>query len=160
MAMSGDNASHQIVTQYCVKRGIWPLPIQETTGRHKRVSDTGLYLANGGQGCIYRVSHAGQTSESFEVKLEVRQGCLLSPFLFLLVIDWIMRTTTSGRNNGIQRTLLMQLDDLDFADDLALLSHNHSQMQDKTTHLATTSAGTGLKINLKKTKFMKISTTP
>ncbi|XP_056017404.1 uncharacterized protein LOC130053827 [Ostrea edulis] len=70
-----------------------------------------------------------------------------------------MRTTTSGRNNGIQWTLLTQLDDLDFADDLALLSHNHSQMQDKTTHLETTSAGTGLKINLKKTELMKINTT-
>ncbi|XP_056022193.1 uncharacterized protein LOC130055047 [Ostrea edulis] len=106
-----------------------------------------------------RVAHAGQMSESFEVKTGVRQGCLLSPFLFLLVIDWIMRTTTSGRNNGIQWTLLTQLDDLDFADDLALLSHNHFQMQDKTTHLVTTSAGTGLKINLKKTELMKINTT-
>ncbi|XP_055997824.1 uncharacterized protein LOC130047237 [Ostrea edulis] len=103
--------------------------------------------------------HAGQMSESFEVKTGVRQGCLLSSFLFLLVIDWIMRTTTSDRNNGIQWTLLTQLDDLDFADDLVLLSHNHSQMQDKTSHLVTTSAGTGLKINLKKTELIKINTT-
>ncbi|XP_062607133.1 uncharacterized protein LOC134268912 [Saccostrea cucullata] len=99
-------------------------------------------------------------SENFDVKTEVRQGCLLSsPFLFLLVIDWIMRTTTSGRNHGIQRTLLTQFDDIDFADDFVLLSHNHSQMQDKTTRLATTSTGTGLKINSKKTKLMKINTT-
>ena len=75
-----------------------------------------------------RIAHAGQLSESFEVKSGVRQGFLLSPFLFLLVIDWIMKTTTTGRNNGIQWTLWTQLDDLDFADGLALLSHNHSQM--------------------------------
>ena len=106
-----------------------------------------------------RTAHAGQLSESFEVKTGVRQGCLLSPFLFLLVIDWIMKTTTTGRNNGIQWTLWTQLDDLDFADDLALLSHNHSQMQDKTTLLETTSAGTGLKINRKKTELMKMNTT-
>ena len=106
-----------------------------------------------------RIAHAGQLSESFEVKTGVRQGCLLSPFLFLLVIDWIMKTTTTGRNNGIQWTLWTQLDDLDFADDLALLSHNHSQMQDKTTRLETTSAGTGLRINRKKTELMKINTT-
>ena len=31
--------------------------------------------------------------------------------------------------------MLTQLDDLDFADDLALLSHSHRQMQDKTTEL-------------------------
>nr|KAG5714489.1 hypothetical protein BaRGS_006935 [Batillaria attramentaria] len=82
-----------------------------------------------------RIAHAGQLSESFEVKTGVRQGCLLSPFLFLLVIDWIMKTTTAGRKNGIQWTLWTQLDDLDFADDLALLSHSHSQIQDKTTRL-------------------------
>ena len=106
-----------------------------------------------------KIAHAGQLSESFEVKTGIRQGCLLSLFLFLLVIDWIMKTTTTGRNNGIQWTLWTQLDDLDFADDLALLSHNHSQMQDKTTLLETTSAGTGLKINRKKTELMKMNTT-
>ena len=106
-----------------------------------------------------RIALAGQLSESFEVKIEVRQGCLLSTFLFILVIDWIMKTTTTGRNNGIQWTFWTQLDDLDFADDLALLSHNHSQMQEKTTLLETISAGTGLKINRKKTEVMKINTT-
>ena len=111
------------------------------------------------EGMSCRVAHAGQLSDSFEVKTGVRQGCLLSPFLFLLVIDWIMKTTTADRNNGIQWTLWSQLDDLDFADDLALLSHNHNQMQDKTNHLSTTSAGTGLMISKKKTQLMKINTT-
>jgi hypothetical protein len=59
-----------------------------------------------------RVAHAGQMSESFEVKTGAQQGCLLSPFLFLLVIDWIMTTVTTGRSTGIQWTLLTQLDDL------------------------------------------------
>nr|KAG5706650.1 hypothetical protein BaRGS_005720 [Batillaria attramentaria] len=101
-----------------------------------------------------RIAHAGQLSESFEVKNGVRQGCLLSPFLFLLVVGW---TTRSGRKNGIQWTFWTQLDD--FADDLALLSQSHSQMQDKTTCLEATSAGTWLKINRKKTELMKINTT-
>ena len=51
------------------------------------------------------------------------------------------------------------VDDIDFPDDLALLSHSHSQMRDKTTHLETVSAGTGLKINRKKTELMKITST-
>ena len=38
-----------------------------------------------------KIAHAGQLSESFEVKTGVRQGCLLSPLLFLLVIDWVMK---------------------------------------------------------------------
>lgn len=77
-------------------------------------------------------------SESFEVKTGVRQGCLLSTFLFFLAMDWIMRTNTTVRNNGIQWTLQTQLDDLHFDNALALLSHNHSQMLDKTNRLATT----------------------
>ena len=106
-----------------------------------------------------RTAHAGQLSERFEMKTGVRQGCLHSPFLFLLVIDWIMKITTTGRNNCIQWTLWTQLDDLDFADALALQSHNHSQMQDTATLLETTLAGSGLKINMKKTELMKMNTT-
>ena len=70
-----------------------------------------------------------------------------------------MKTTTTGRNNGIQWTPWTQLDDLNFADDLVLLSHNHRHMQDKTTCLETISAGTGLKISKRKTELMKINTT-
>ena len=99
------------------------------------------------EGMSCRVVHRGQLSDCFNVRTGVRQGCLLSPFMFLLVIDWITRTTTKGKKNGIQWTPWTQLEDLDFADDLALLSHNHDQMQGKTTGLAATSERTGLMIN-------------
>ena len=78
-----------------------------------------------------RVVHAGQLTDSFMVKTGVRQGCFLSPFLFLLAIDWIMKKTTTNRRNGIQWTPWSQLEYLDFSDDLALLSHSHQQMQEK-----------------------------
>ncbi len=42
-----------------------------------------------------------------------------------------MKTETKGKRNGIQWKILTQLDDLDFADDLALMAHSHRQMQDK-----------------------------
>ncbi|KAK2167820.1 hypothetical protein NP493_1256g00007 [Ridgeia piscesae] len=80
-----------------------------------------------------RVIHAGQLTDSFMVKTGVRQGCLLSPLLFLLAIDWIMKKTTKYRRNGTQWTPWSQLEDLDFADDLALLSHSHQQMQEKNS---------------------------
>ena len=89
----------------------------------------------------------------------MRQGCLLSPFFFILVIDWVMKTATKEKRNGIQLTMLTQLDDLDFADDLALLSHSHRQMQDKTTELALISAQVGLKINKRKTKIPRTNAT-
>nr|KAG5685975.1 hypothetical protein BaRGS_017414 [Batillaria attramentaria] len=74
--------------------------------------------------------------------------------------DMSCRIAHAGQlSESFEWTLWTQLDDLDFADDLALLSHSHSQMQDKTTCLEATSAGTGLKINRKKTELMKINTT-
>ena len=51
-----------------------------------------------------------------------------------------------------------QLEYLDFADDLALLSHSHGQMQEKTDLLNLVSAQTGLKINMNKTDIMKANT--
>ena len=47
-----------------------------------------------------------------------------------------------NRRNGIQWTLYRQLDDLDFADDLTLLSHSHEQMQEKIDLLNLVSAQT------------------
>ena len=44
--------------------------------------------------CSCRVIHNGVLSQLFDMLTGVRQGCLLSPFLFLLVIDWIMRKRT------------------------------------------------------------------
>ncbi|KAL3858042.1 hypothetical protein ACJMK2_012658 [Sinanodonta woodiana] len=70
-----------------------------------------------------------------------------------------MTTTTNGRINGIQWTSWSQLEDLDFADDLALLSHSQQQMQDKTNILAATSAQVGINIHKDKTKILKINYT-
>ena len=82
-----------------------------------------------------RVLHEGKLTDTFGIETGVRQGCLLSPLLFLLTIDWIMKTTVTNTRNGIQWTLTEQLDDLDFADDIALLSHTRNQMQDKLNTL-------------------------
>ena len=50
------------------------------------------------------------------------------------------------------------LEDLDFADDIALLSHRHRDIQVKTNDMATTGKQIGLKINASKTKILKINT--
>ena len=110
------------------------------------------------QGTSCRIVHKGKLTRPFEIKTGVKQGCLLSPFLFLLAMDWIMKTSTHNKRNGIQWTLTKQLDDLDFADDLALLSHSHHQMQKKTTAIANTSKQIGLSIHKGKSKIMKLNT--
>ncbi|VDP30881.1 unnamed protein product [Schistosoma margrebowiei] len=66
-----------------------------------------------------------------------------------------MKTSTSEGKHGIQWTAQNQIDDLDFADDLSLLSHTHEQMQMKTASVAAVSASIGLSIDKGKTKVLK-----
>ncbi|VDO84347.1 unnamed protein product [Schistosoma margrebowiei] len=66
-----------------------------------------------------------------------------------------MKTSTSEGKHGIQWTSRMQLDDLDFADDLALLSQTQQQMQEKTTSVA---AAIGLNIHKEKSKVLRYNT--
>ena len=79
----------------------------------------------------------------------------MSGFLFLLVIDYIMRKTNDGFNNGIRWKISEKLDDLDYADDLALVSSTLSHCQSKLTRLKNTAEKAGLKINTDKTKSMR-----
>ena len=58
-------------------------------------------------------------TEPFNVYTGVRQGCLLSPFLFMLAVNWVMKSTTETHQRGIQWTFQKHLEDLDFADDIA-----------------------------------------
>ncbi|VDP39650.1 unnamed protein product [Schistosoma curassoni] len=74
------------------------------------------------------------------------------------MIDWIMKTSISEGKHGIQWTSRMQLDDLDFADDLALLSQTQQQMQEKTTSVAAASAAVGLNIHKGKSKILQYNT--
>ncbi|RUS74991.1 hypothetical protein EGW08_017258 [Elysia chlorotica] len=99
----------------------------------------------------------GNSSTSFEVKTGVRQGCVMSALLFNITIDWVMRRTTEDKSRGIRWNLFSTLEDLDFADDLALLSHTHNHMQEKTARLSNFAKQVGLKINKKKTEVMMLN---
>ena len=103
------------------------------------------------------VQHEGKLSKCFfPVMSGVRQGCVISGFFFVLVIDWIIRQTTR-RKRGIQCGL-DTMEDLDFADDLALLSTSRRNLQQKTNELEVHAKRIGLHINTAKTKVMKIKT--
>ena len=101
------------------------------------------------------VRHEGQHSEWFQVKTGVRQGCIISPLLFLIVIDYVIRTATADKPCGLVWGLFHRLEDSDFADDLALLAHTHSDIKEKTDRVASTAKKVGLKIHAAKTKVMK-----
>ncbi|GFS18255.1 endonuclease-reverse transcriptase [Elysia marginata] len=78
----------------------------------------------------------------------------MSALLFSIAIDWVTRQTTEDQNRGIRWDLFTNLEDLDFADDLALLSHTHHHIQEKTSRLNTYAKQIGLKISKKKTEVM------
>lgn len=104
-----------------------------------------------------QVVHNGSLTEPFTITTGVRQGCLLSPFLFLIVIDWIMRETTKDKKRGLQWSLMEQLEDIDYADDIALISQRHTDMKEKLLKLDEEARKTGLKINVKKTKSLRLN---
>ena len=107
-------------------------------------------------GCA--VIDGSETTEWFQVKTGVKQGCNMSGFLFLLVIDWIMKNTVGNGENGIRWKFTSKLDDLDFADDIALLSSTINQLQQKTDKLVNNSKNVGLKTNREKCKILRINT--
>ena len=54
-------------------------------------------------------------SDWYKVFTGVRKECILSPLLFALAIDWVLKHATDGK--GIQWTEEKKLADLDVADD-------------------------------------------
>ena len=105
-----------------------------------------------------RVVHEGRVSQPISVQTGVRQGCILSPTMFLIVIDAVMQNVNRGKWRGIQWGLVDKLEDLDFADDLCLLSETHGDMQTKLEDLVNEAEKTGLVVNMKKTKALRINT--
>ena len=98
-----------------------------------------------------------ERGEWFDIKTGVKQGCNMSGFLFLIIMDWIMRRAVENGENGIRRRFTSKLDDLDFADDIALISSTKQQIQDKTTKLEEEARRVGLKVSTEKTKTMRIN---
>ena len=103
------------------------------------------------------VEDQAEACEWFNIKTGVKQGCNMSGFLFLIAMDWIMRKTVGKGENGIRWNFTSKFDDLDFADDVALLSFSKQHIQNKTTKMNEEARRFRLKINKGKTKVMRIN---
>ena len=108
------------------------------------------------------VSPDGET-DLFEITAGVLQGDTLAPFLFIIVLDYAMRKAMAGCEEDLGFTLTPRksrrypkevLADLDFADDIALLSDAINQAQQLLYRVETECKKVGLGLNGPKTKSL------
>ena len=94
-------------------------------------------------------------TEAFEVNTGLRQGCLLSPMLFNMVLEKVKRSTQDmyrGVDIGIANIQMLA-----FADDVDVTEQNIEHLDNIYHSFCEASARLGLQINVEKTKLMKMS---
>ena len=103
-----------------------------------------------GTKCCIRLEQG--ITNTFEVETGVRQGCILSPFLFTLIIDYILRKQDeTGYGIEISKSHIY---DLDFADDIVLLDTSNESLQKNTNELKAIAEKIGLCFNSSKCEAM------
>ena len=107
-------------------------------------------------------------SEEFDIQACVMQADTLAPFFFIIVLDYVLSKAINGREQDVGFTLKPRkssqhpkvvLTDLDFVDDISLLSDNMQQAQELLTRVESECAKVGLRINAKKTEVITYSIT-
>ena len=108
------------------------------------------------------LSPDGET-EYFNILAGVLQGDTLAPYLFAIVIDYLMRKAINGKEEELgfmlnhrksRRTPSTHVTDLDFADDIALVTNEIQQAKELLKLVETEAANVGLHVNAKKTEVM------
>ena len=95
-------------------------------------------------------------SDEGEIGRGVRQGCSLSPLLFNIYAEAMMVEAMEGIEEGIKIGGKL-IKDVRFADDQGMIAKNEKGLQKIMDGLNSTSTSYGMKINIKKTKVMKVS---
>ena len=106
----------------------------------------------------------GET-EPFDILAGILQGDTLAPFLFIIVIDYIMCISVDQtKEKGLlyqprksSRYPALHITDADFADDIALLSDNLTNAQALLSALESAANCTGLHLNATKTECMPVN---
>ena len=104
-------------------------------------------------------------SDPFDTTSGVLQGDTLAPFLFVLVLDWVLRTALPSDDDGFllrrrvgRRQPERRLCVLGYADDLALLSSTVEGAQRQLDKLVGAAASVGLAVNTQKTVVFAVPT--
>ena len=113
-------------------------------------------LCNNSKSAVYVDGHI---AKEFKVTTGVLQGDVVAPFLFIIMIDYTMKrsegnhglTTVTRRSSRCPKEVV---NDLDFADDIALLENSFEQAQAQLNTVAEEAVEIGLVLNTQKTEFM------
>jgi hypothetical protein len=106
-------------------------------------------------GSVCSVRVYGRESSEFRVETGVKQGCILSPMLFSIIVDWVCGKVAFD-SGGVTLSDNFSIIDLDYADDLALCGEDAADAQRLLTNLSDTAAPVGLQVSIKKTKTLCI----
>ena len=112
--------------------------------------------------CLYRNLYAGQevtvrtghgTTDWFQIGKGVRQGCILSPCLFNLYAEYIMRNAGQEAQAGI-KIAVRNINNLRYADDTTLMTESEEELKSLLMKVKEESEKVGLKLNIQKTKIL------
>ena len=111
--------------------------------------------------CLLRNLYAGQeaavrtgygTTDWFQIGKGVCQGCILSPCLFNLYAEYIIRNTGLGEAQaGITRNIARRnINNLRYADDTTLMGESEKELKNLLIKVKEKSQKVGLKLNTQK----------
>ena len=105
-----------------------------------------------GQEATVRTGH-GKT-DWFQMEKGVRQGCILSPYLFNFYAEYIRRNTGMEETQAGIKTAGTNINYLRYADDTTLLAESEEELKSLLIKVKEDSEKVGLKLNIQKTKIM------
>ena len=105
-----------------------------------------------GQETTVRTGHG--TTDWFQIGKGVRQGCILSPCLFNLYAEYIMRNAELKETQAGIKIAGRNINNLRYADDTTLMEESEEELKSLLMKVKEDSKKDGLKLNIQKTKIM------
>ena len=90
----------------------------------------------------------------FQIEKGVRPGCILSPCLFNLHAEYIMRNTGLEEAQAGIKIARRNINNLRYAGDTTLIAESEEELKSLLMKVKEESKKVGLKLNIQKTKIM------